>query len=565
MLQSLEIRDFALIEHLRVDWTPGFNILTGETGAGKSILIDALNTVLGGKAGPSAIRAGAERAYIEAEFTTNPLVILWLKEQQLIEDESPVVTVCREINKSGSKIRINGTLVNSAIAQALSEILLTIHAQHEARTMMSAQSQLELLDNLGDQAHEKLVQKVKTLFARRRDLSNQLREMQISEDERLKRLDFARFQLAELTEANLNDIAEDDDLSHQQKILANVSQLESHVNTAYDRLNGSGESEATSVVDLLQQALFEVEKAMRLDEDLKESAELLQGGLTSIEEASTALRRYSDALETNPEVLAFVDSRLALLASIKRKYGPTLNDAIEKREALRQELEKLENAQSTIDDLESDLGALNKELKEETTNLSHNRRKAAAKLSKAIAKELADLGMEHCRFEIVFEEKADESEALRDRIEFMIAPNPGQPLLPLSKIASGGELSRIMLAIKSIFANVDRVATVIFDEIDTGLSGRVLQSMRDKLAVLARSHQILCITHQPIIASVADNHIHVRKEQTAQHTRVSAAQLGSEERLKALASMASGEENEQSALQFARSLMDQADKVRGSI
>ncbi|CAN5355901.1 DNA repair protein RecN [soil metagenome] len=563
MLESLDIREFALIENVRVEWTPGLNVLTGETGAGKSIIIDALNAVLGGKAGAGFIRIGSEKACIEASFRTNPLISAWLKKQELIDDELATVMVSREITKSGSRIRINGTLVNSAIVQELSQLLLTIHAQHEARTLMSPQAQLEMLDSLGDQPHRKLLEKVRTLYSRRKELVAQIKELDTSEDERLRRLDFIRFQLTELTEALLHDPSEAEELAKQQKVLANVAQLSSVATNAYEVLmGGENHSGDKSTIDLLQTALAEVERGARLDQELSEPADLLKQSLASIEEAARHLRRYGSGLDTDPEALSTVETRLGILASVKRKYGPELSDAIAHQNKLSEEVDKLENAQTATEGLQEELAAVDASLNESATELSGKRQKLGKKLSEQVLAELVDLGMERCKFELKFDTTSEVTPSGSDRAEFMIAPNPGQPLMPLAKIASGGELSRVMLAIKSIFASADGVSTVIFDEIDTGLSGRVLQAMRDKLARLAKSHQILCITHQPIIASVADNHVEIQKEQSKDLTKVSARRLDADQRLRSLASMASGQEDAEVALNFARSLMEQANHLR---
>jgi len=566
MLKSLEIRDFALIEHLRVDWTPGLNILTGETGAGKSILMDALNTVLGGKAGAGLIRVGAEKAHIEAEFCLNSVAAAWLKHHELIEEESSSFIVSRELNKSGTRARINGTLVNVSVVQELAQILLTVHAQHEARTLMSAQAQLEMLDSLGDSAHKKQLEMMHTLYARLRDVSEQLKALEMSEEERTRRLDFATFQLNELEEAKLVHAGEDVELSEQQLVLSNVSLLQKCVSQSLEFLSGSDRDDsATSALDTVQSALAEIERAAKFDNQLEESGEQIRTGLANIEEAVRTLRRYGNGLETDPEKLAVVDGRIAQLATIKRKYGPTIEDAMSRQNLLIEEVEKLANAQSSIKDMGDELDGIRNELTAVCNSISQTRLELAKKLCKSISLELRDLGMERCRFDITFERLLESGPNGVDRVEFMIAPNPGQPPQPLSKIASGGELSRIMLAIKTIFAATDKISTVIFDEIDTGLSGRVLQSMRDKLAKLAQSHQILCITHQPIIASIADNHIQVCKLQDASSTTVSAQTLGQAERLRSLASMASGQDDEAVALKFAQSLVDQANQIRSTI
>jgi DNA repair protein RecN (Recombination protein N) len=562
MLLTLSIKNFALVEELKVSLKAGLNVLTGETGAGKSILIDALSVLLGAKASPSLIRAGADKAQIEGVFHLTPQVAAWLKEQELLDSETELV-VAREISKTASRFRINGTLVNQALTQELRQILISLHAQHEARTLLSSQAQLEMLDALADKAHHKLVDNVRTLYLQQKDLDAQLRDLEISEEERLRRLDFVKFQLSELQESKLLKEDEDDLLAEQACILANAVALGAQAQNAQQLLIG-GEAEAVTdgdsraAIDSIQEALSEVERGSKLDPHLKPMALLLQNSLASIEEAATALRKYRDGLETNPEELQLIESRIAQLATIKRKYGPTIREAMERCRSLESDLNNLETAQTRSEELTEQRDAAAQELAALAGQLSQQRSSLAKELAKRVEADLKDLGMERCRFEVSIESQKEIGPSGADRVEFVIAPNPGQPPMSLAKIASGGELSRIMLVIKSIFAKADRVATVVFDEIDTGLSGRVLQSMRDKLKELAESHQILCITHQPIIAAIADNHLQIQKQLRAKSTEVSLRVLEGDERLKALAEMASGEENGEVAINFARSLISQA-------
>jgi DNA repair protein RecN (Recombination protein N) len=591
MLLELEIRDFALIDHIRVSFTRGFNVLTGETGAGKSILIDALNAVLGGKVGVSVIRPGAERALIEGCFEPSAEITAWLKHNQLEESDGESLMLSREINKSGSRMRINGTLVNMATVQDLRQKLLTIHAQHEARTLMSPQAQLDLLDGLGDESHRKLISRARSVYAKRKEIASQLNELALSEGERQRRLDFAQFQLSELVEADLGDVDEDTNISAHIKKLSNVVELETSLSLCQQLLSdGDGEG-VPGLVDLLQRAIVELSAAAELDDSLSSICESLNGCLDTIEQDQRSLRRYRDALDTDPETLSNLEARMTVLAAVKRKYGPTLADALARQTDLESEIDRLQNSGQQSETLREEHAKLIDESLKIAGDLSAKRKTLATKLAKNIQTELSDLGMERCKFEISFTklesaekvETADKTDIDQstddnavtttagpvanvgptgfDRVEFLISPNPGQPLLPLSKIASGGELSRVMLVIKSIFAEADNVSTVIFDEIDTGLSGRVLQSMRDKLAKLARSHQILCITHQPIIASVADNYIEVRKQQTAQATSISVAALEEQQRVQSLASMASGQTTEE-ALKFAQALYSDSQKIR---
>jgi len=567
MLQSLTISNFALIEKMQIDWTSGLNVLIGETGAGKSILIDAISTLLGTKAGPSVIRVGQEKCQLEGIFKPTPAVCAKLKEEELIDQEPTEIVISREVTKSGSRFRVNGTLVNQAFVQDLRQKLISVHAQHEARTLLSGQSQLELLDSLGDKQHMKMVENVRTYYERDRDLRAQLSAIQLSTEERLRRLDFARFQLVELNDAKLNALDEDETLTQEEKVLANVSLLDSNAALIQNALAGEGHSSDDSgscAIDLLQKCLSILEKSCKYDAKLETLIVNFQTSLASLEEASTELRKYRDGLSTDPETLNAVQARLGQLSIIKRKYGPSLKEAIDRREQIGQEITGLEGAEQNAEHLQKEVAETKEKLKNVGAGLTAGRQALAQKLCLKVQSELADLGMDRCQFEIAVEQQEEPGPAGYDRVEFLIAPNPGQPIAPLAKIASGGELSRIMLALKTVFAGADKTPTVIFDEIDTGLSGKTLQTVKDKLASLAKSHQILCITHQPMIAAVADNHLEVRKEHREQTTEVSAKVLNESESLKALASMASGFEDGEVALNFAQSLIDQAKGARGS-
>jgi DNA repair protein RecN (Recombination protein N) len=455
--------------------------------------------------------------------------------------------------------------------QELRQKLVTIHAQHESRTLLSPQSQLELIDALGDQEHKNLLSSLRTLNARRKQLEAELEEMQESEADRERRLDFARFQLSELQEAELEDPEEDEQVSRQKSILSNVSELESLLANAQGYFRGD-DQEGAGILELLQKAIAELSRASQMDEGLSPVLSALNDALERLDDEARTIRKYSEGLEADPETLANLEERAATLATIKRKYGPALIDAIRRQQELEEEIEKLSNISSAMNDLQAELYELNTELIEVANLLSSKRKSLATELSQKIQQELSELGMSNCVFEIALSGPSENADRITlldaigpnglDKAEFLICPNPGQPLLPVAKIASGGELSRVMLAVKTIFAGAERVPTVIFDEIDTGLSGKVLQTMRDKLAKLARSQQILCVTHQPIIASVADNHIYVNKDQDESSTRTRVRILDEANRLKALAGMAGGEENQEAALKFASALYQESSKLK---
>ncbi len=572
MLQSLRIKNFALIEDLEMICTIGLNVLTGETGAGKSILIDALNILLGEKAGPGFIRIGTEKAIIEAIFATKPAVIAWLRKNELL-DESEIqneqngnvpseLTITREINKTGSRFRINSILTNQASINELKQLLIHVHAQHEARTLLSAQAQLDILDSLAEPIHNNILVQIEQLYEQRLHLKKEWEQMQMSEEQRVKKLEFAKFQLDELQAASIKEIDEDEQLEKKQMVLTNIAQLELAAHNAYQALIG-GEAISSEVgfntgaIDSLQLALSSLEKSINFDNNLEPIRETLNNALALLEDAQFKLRHYKDSLDTDAQALQEIEARLAQLATIKRKYGSTLEQVLNSLEALQRETEELENIAVKTNKLELQLQSINKKLEDLAIAANKNRFASAKKLATEMKNELATLGMENCQFEVVFEKLSEIGPSGFDRIEFAIAPNPGQPLLPLAKIASGGELSRIMLALKSIVAGLNDPPTVIFDEIDTGLSGRIVQAVRDKLAGLAQMRQILCITHQPIIAAAANNHLFIEKQQSKENTNVTIKVLLGQERVKALAAMASGNGNEAVALDFAQSLINQ--------
>ncbi len=564
MLKSIHIQNLVIIKSIQIDWTNGLNVLTGETGAGKSILFDALSIVLGAKANASYIRHGAEKATIEAVFKLNESIVAWLKEQELTDNEQPDLVVCREITKTGSRVRINGTLINHSSLKELRGLLITFHAQHEIRTLMNNSTQLGLLDGIAEKKHQKLLEQYKETFGRFRELEEKLQSLEISEEERERRLEFARFQYNELLEAELDSENEDSELAESQKFLGNVQEIEDSIYKTVANLSG-GDSDETSAIEKLQESLSLIDSISEYAEDLANARELLEASLANADEASQQLRRYGDSIDTDPETLAGIEDRLAILASIKRKYGPELKQAIALRNDLENEIDQLENASAEVENLSGELEKIRLEADKLAQELSAGRKELARSLERSIMLELKDLGMEKAKFKIEFEKTESLTTSGTDRIEFTISTNVGTPAKPLAKIASGGELSRIMLALKTIFARQDNVPTVVFDEIDAGMSGKTLHAIREKLARLARSHQILSITHNPIIASVADNHIQVCKEHSNKETIIRIENLNESQRLDSLAQMASGDSNQEESQNFARSLMEAAGELKGRI
>lgn len=567
MLKSICIRDFALIDNVNLDWHSGLNVLTGETGAGKSIVFDAINIVLGAKCASSNIRHGCAKASIEAVFEPSSEVWAWLKQNELLEadQDGKELLVAREITTGGSRSRINGTAVNASIVLELRNLLLTFHVQHEIRTLFAGNSKLSMLDAIGDKKHQQTVENYATAHSRYQSVKNKARELEMDEEERLRRLDFARFQLNELMEASLKDDGEWDELEKEKHRLANLAAIEQAVfnsmSLLFDNIDINTHKEEKPAYDAVCEALKDLERITRYDESIGECTQILQNIICSLDDASKILRRCKDGLDADPQRLNDLEDRLHMLSTIKKKYGPNLSDAIERRESLSFEVEKLENNQERIEDQKKETDELFKEIMQLASKMSAGRKALALELGKQVSHELKELGLEKSRFEMQVEELDEPGPAGLDKVDFYFSANPGQPLLPLAKVASGGELSRVILALKVVFARYDQVTTIIFDEIDAGTSGAVLQRIRDKLCQLAGSHQILCITHQPMIASVADNHLLVKKEQDEHSTTIRFQNLSGQDKLKALATMASGNEKE-SAMAFARSLMNEAKTIK---
>jgi len=568
MLKSICIRDFALIENVSLDWHSGLNVLTGETGAGKSIVFDAINIVLGAKCASSNIRHGASKASIEAVFEPSSVVWAWLKQNELIEhDESDKeIVVAREITTSGSRSRINGTMVNVACIQDLRNLLLTFHVQHEIRTLFAGNTKLSMLDAIADKKHQQIVEKYSTVYSTYQLVKRQAHEFEMDEEERLRRLDFSRFQLNELVLADLKDEGELDELEKEKHRLGNLASIERAVYTSMSLLFDSPESNTNekAAYDSVCEALKELERATRFDETVEECTQILQTVLAQLDDAAKLLRRTRESLDADPERLDQIEDRLHLLSSIKKKYGPALIDAIQRRDSLSEEVEKLENNQDRVGNLKKQTEELLQECTELASKMTAARKILAGELSKQVSHELKELGMEKSQFQMAVEALDELNANGLDKVDFYFSANPGQPLQPLSKVASGGELSRVILALKVVFARFDQVGTIVFDEIDAGTSGAVLQRIRDKLCQLAGSHQILCITHQPLIASVADNHVMVHKVQSDHSTRVDFQNLTGKDKLKALATMASGSEK-QSAMAFAESLISEAKTIKGGM
>lgn len=551
MLVELSIRNFAIIKSVTISFQKGLNILTGETGAGKSIIIDALGLLLGGRASADYVRYGETRAEVEGLFelpSGHPALAVCESVGVQVEQDGMLV-VRREISNQGkSIIRINGQLVTLAILRELGPWLVTVHGQHDTHMLMQADKHINWLDAYGESALGAAKEEYAKLYASYRRTKQDLERMARSERELAQRIDLLEYQLNEIESAALVP-GEDEKLLQQRKKWINIEKIYSAIQDAYRSLYGEQKG-----MDWLGHAMSELERVASYDEQLPPIVEAVQNAYYQVEDAVHQLRQLADHMEFDPEQLAEVERRLDQIQSLKRKYGKSVDDILEYAAAIQDELDEMRHYEDRLQSVQNRLSELAADLAVEAMELSVIRRECAEKLAQEIEQQLRELHMERARFAITVRQTPDEDgveiDGIRrhvdangmDQVEFLISPNPGEPLRPLAKIASGGELSRVMLAIKTILAGTDQVETLIFDEVDTGVSGRAAQAIAEKLARVASKRQVLCITHLPQVASLADAHFRIKKEMSEHETMTVVERLSDHERVIELARMLGGAE-----------------------
>ncbi len=567
MLHEIHIQNFAIIDDLTVEFHPGLNLLSGETGSGKSIVVDALGLALGGRATTDVIRTGCDRATLTAVFRapSRGTMKRWVEEYGLAEEGEAEIIFRRVIQANGrSRLLLNDQPVTLAAVRALADLLIEVHGQNEQVTLFSPDAQLELLDRFA--GVEELRDQVAALYSRRRQLEAELDSLSQNEQDLLKTIDLLTFQLKELDQAELEP-GEDARLEEEKRVLVHREKIQAAVSQAYGALY-EDEHSACERVSVAARALEE----LRLyDSSFEAQVELLREVKARLEDAAITLRDYVKDLDASPHRLEEVEDRLALLDRIKRKYGKTLEDALAYREQVRRQLSGLEHSDERREEIARQLQFAAAEYRKAAESLSQKRQEAAGRLEKLLRKELADLGMEKTRFAVHFEpfplEDAGGPNGI-DSIGFRISPNPGEDLRPLEKIASGGELSRIMLALKTVLGTVRLdgasakralTPTFIFDEVDAGIGGSVAERVGQRLKRLAQTTQVICVTHLAQIACFADHHYYVEKFELGgrSHTRI---EYLADEKARAgeLARMLSGTRVTDAVLKHATSMLKQA-------
>jgi len=575
MLREIHIQNYAVIENLRVEFEPGLNVLSGETGSGKSILIDALGLALGGRASPDVIRTGQERSSITAIFhSARPAWKSWLEEYGIAGSDESELILRRELQSGGrSRLLVNDQPVTVAAAKALAPLLVEVHGQSEQLSLLESSAQLDLLDQFA--GSESLLELVETLHKSRRKLEEEMTRLSEDEQDRLRRVDMLSFQVKELDQARLVP-GEDERLEEEKGILANLAKIRAAAGTAYENLY-EDEGAACSRLGIVGRALDDLS---RYDTSVSEHVEALAGTRAALDDLARFLRDYTARLSANPERLEEIEDRLALIDRLKRKYGKSIEEILAYGADAERQLSALEHADERRAEVSRELEQVSREYLKAARKLSGERREAAIRLEKLVRAELGQLGMEKARFEVHFETLAPEAAKQPDvpgvggpsgidRVEFYISPNPGEELRPLEKIASGGELSRLMLAVKTVVGSKRpaesakkaraRVSTYIFDEIDAGIGGRIAEAVGRRLRRLARDTQVLCVTHQAQIACFAERHFFVEKQERSGRTIVAIQALETEkQRAAELARMLSGAEITDTALKHAATMLKQA-------
>jgi DNA repair protein RecN (Recombination protein N) len=560
LLVELSIKNFAIIEKQTVSFDKGLTVMTGETGAGKSIIIDAIHLLVGGRGSFEFVRHGEEKAELEGLFQIDDLEHPVVKKalELGIDIEDGMVILRREISKNGKSIcRINGKLVTISMLRELGSTMVDIHGQHEHQELMNDSSHLSLLDQFGGQEVAQALEDYQEVFNNYQLTLKKLKSLNENEQQMAHRLDLIQFQFDEIQKAKLKP-NEDEVLFEEKRRLTNFERLYSLINSSYSSLNGDQKG-----IDSIGAVLGYLEDAASIDSHYQEMFDTISTIFYSLEDVNRTIRHELDSLEFDPNRLNEIEERWNEINQLKRKYGKTIEDIVQYAESIAAEIETIQNKETHIGQLEKELTILQQKLDEKATILSNHRKKWALVLTELIHKELKELYMEKAVFSINLEyDNKHYTYSGANSGEFYISTNPGEPLKPLVKIASGGELSRIMLALKSIFSKHQGVTSIIFDEVDTGVSGRVAQAIAEKIYQVAVNSQVLCISHLPQVAAMADTHLFIAKNMVNGRTKTSVRSLSLAEKVSEIGRMISGKEITELTKQHAEELLSIAAEMK---
>jgi DNA repair protein RecN (Recombination protein N) len=564
VLQTLTVSNFALIEHASIDFAAGLNILTGETGAGKSIIVDALNTVLGGRASGEMIRSGCDYFRVEAVFDIeqNSNLREFLADQGIpVEAESLIIN--RYVTRQGrNSIAVNGCNVTVGVLRQIGDQLVDMHGQHENQTLLKPETHLALVDSLDGAIKDKL-DAYRGLYNEWTKLCTELAGTETDSRERAQRLDMLEWQTKEIAAAALK-AGEEEELEQTISLLTNAEKIAEAVGKAYLLFN-EGSRGNGGVLSALSEIKRELESAARYDANLSTALVTITDALYQLEEAAGDLRNYNDNFEYEPQRLAQMQDRMDVIHKAKKKYGATVDEVLSYYEKAVAELSAISNHEERLAELEAKKAAAEKQLSQAADELDELRRKAASRVSKEICRHLADLGMPKAILDIAVNKSSKFNAAGRNEVAMLFSANPGEAAKPLQKVASGGELSRIALAMKTVCLGRESVGTMVFDEVDSGVGGQTGQMVGEKIALVSRGKQVLCITHLPQIAAMADCHLYVEKKIVGERTTTAVKLLNPEEHLVEVTRMISGDNVTKTALDNAAEMIAAAQQKKSKM
>ncbi len=566
MLLELKIKNFIIIEDLSLEFGQGLNIFSGETGAGKSILIDAISGILGEKMTTNQIRGGYEKATLEGIFDiSDQLRVREILEESGVDVDEPTLILKRELYASGrGRCFANGSQIPVSKLKTIGEYLIDIHGQNEHQSIVKVSRHRELLDSFAGTTA--LVEVVRDLHSRLGEIRDRLESFEIDEKEKARRIEFNNFAVKEIEAASLTP-GEEEELKNESNLLSNAEKLFQEINSSARFMNGEG-----GVLQKLKMTETSLARISEYDPEISGILEAIRESYYALEDAGAFLRNYENSIDFSPERINAVEERLSLISTLKKKYGDTLDEILEYADKAKREIDAISSSEEEMEKLREEQKKLNREARDRALELSQKRKEGARDLEARVMKELSDLAMEGTEFRIsITQEETPDGEiesgnrryALyphgMDRVEFLLSANRGQDLRPLRKIASGGELSRIMLALKNVILSQDIVSTLIFDEVDAGIGGKTADIVGRKLKTLSNNSQVLLITHLPQIAAMSDSHYQVQKHDSTNRTTTGVNRLKRKEKIREIARMLAGEEITETSLQHAEDLVARAE------
>lgn len=561
MLLNLHVKNLALIEEVDVDFEKGLIVLTGETGAGKSLILGSVNIALGNKASKDMIRKGTDYSLVELTFSVSETCAKQLKKNDIYMEEDNIITVTRKISEGRSISKINGETVNIKTLKNVMSLLIDIHGQHDHQSLLYTKNHLDILDKFAKDSILELKEKIKEEYSKYTKLIKKLEEFNIDEGQKAREIEFAEYEVNEIESANLKP-EEDVQVEEEFKKLSNSKEIVSALSEIYNALSYET---AGGLGDIINKAVMDINSIKGMDEKISQFQTELYDIDNLCRELTSQIYDYNSGMDFNPEYVREVEERLDVINHLKLKYGNSIEEILRYKEEKEEYLEKLNNMTDEMESVKNQISELEGTLNNLCTKLSEQRKKAAKELEVLVKQALVDLNFIAVEFEIQITRKESIGENGFDNVEFMISTNPGESVKPLVKVASGGELSRIMLAIKSILATEDDIDTLIFDEIDTGISGQTAMKVAEKMAKISRNHQVICISHLSQIAAMADSHYLIKKTADENSTTTSIKKLTRQQSIEELVRINGGSGITEAGLIHATEMKDMADRTKSNL